>query len=322
MQKMKMNNKPRIIFYGTPAFSVPTLEQLINNSAWEIVAVITQPDRPSGRGKKLQHSPIKDLALKHNLPVLQPENIKREIAEFLSELQMLAPIDLAVVLAFGQIIPLSVLEFPKNGSVNVHASLLPRWRGAAPIHRAIEAGDSETGVCLMKMEAGLDTGPVYSSRTIPIKTNETTGTLHDRLARLSAEIIKADLLKIINQELSLTPQNSNLATYAKKISRAEEKINWNQSAKTIHNKIRAFSPFPGAYTSYQDKILKILDSEVRTEPHQHTAGQIIYVDKTTLEIACQNSSLIIKSIKAEGKRIMTTQEYLQGNNFQTGEQFK
>lgn len=317
-----MSSKPRIIFYGTPEFSVPTLAELIKNPSWEVIAVVTQPDRPSGRGKKLQFSPIKELALKHDLPVLQPENIKQELTSFLSQLEKIAPVDLAVVLAFGQIIPLEVLEFPKLGSVNVHASLLPRWRGAAPIHRAIEAGDLETGVCLMKMETGLDTGAVYSSRKLKIENNESTGELHDRLAILSAEIVNQDLLKIINQELSLTPQDSSYTTYAKKISREEEQIDWHQSATVIHNKIRAFSPFPGAYTSYQDKILKILQSEVRNESHHYPAGQIIYVDKTTLQIACQSGSLVIKSIKAEGKRVMTTQEYLQGNNFQIGELLK
>ncbi len=320
MAMRKMSDRPRIIFYGTPAFSVPTLIQLINNPAWEIVGVVTQPDRPSGRGKKMQFSAIKELALLHNLPVLQPENIKCELPNFLSQLEQLAPLDCAVVLAFGQIIPLTVLNFPLQGSVNVHASLLPRWRGAAPIHRAIEAGDLETGVCLMKMEAGLDTGAVYTSQKIKIDRNESTGELHDRLAKLSAEIIASDLLKIINQELKLTPQNPEQVTYAKKISRAEELINWEDTASNIHNKIRAFSPSPGAYTNYQQKNLKILSSEVRSEPHSFLPGTVIYTDKTTLEIACLSDRLQIKSVKAEGKREMSIQDYLQGNSFTVGEQ--
>ncbi|MCB0336930.1 MAG: methionyl-tRNA formyltransferase, partial [Bdellovibrionales bacterium] len=210
----------RIIFFGTPDFAVPTLAALIDNPEFEVCAVVTQPDRPAGRGNKLTPSPVKQLALAHRLPVLQPERIKGTTSSFLEELGKLAPIDLAIVVAFGQILPTRVLEFPRAGSLNIHASLLPRWRGAAPIHHAILAGDTETGVCLMKMEAGLDTGPVYVQEALAIAYDDTLGTLHDKLAQMGAQLLIQNLPAILTGSIQAEPQANEGLCYAHKVTPA------------------------------------------------------------------------------------------------------
>lgn len=241
-----------VVFMGTPDFAVPTLQALIDYH--DVIGVVTQPDRPAGRGGKIRQSPIKELALQHNIPVFQPKKLRKQ--EAIEELNQWQP-DVFVVAAFGQILPQEVLDIPEYGSINVHASLLPRWRGAAPIHAAIRAGDEETGVTIMKMDAGLDTGPMLLKGAIPIEANETGQSLHDKLAKIGADLLIEALPQYISGELQPQEQDDSLATYAPQISKEEGDIDWSQSADAIERLVRAFTPWPGTFTSFDGKQLKI-----------------------------------------------------------------
>ena len=317
-----MNNKPyNICFFGTPDFAVPTLQELISNPDFLVKAVVTQPDRKAGRGKKLQASPIKKLALKNNIPVLQPENIKNKTNEFIDELKNYGPFAAGVVIAFGQILPNALLNLPQSGCFNLHASLLPRWRGAAPIQRAILAGDLETGVCLMQMEEGLDTGPYYDKLSTEISATETAGSLHDRLSEMSGQLIQKSLGNAIEGTLNPTQQDDSKTTYAKKITAKLEKITWSGSAIDIDRKVRALSPYPAAHCVFKDKRIKILGTDTKDTHSGLEPGTISFVDKKTLEIATGFGTISIHELKPEGKRAMKIADFLAGAQLEVGLKF-
>jgi methionyl-tRNA formyltransferase len=311
-----------VLFFGTPDFSVPTLQALISAPGISVGAVLTQPDRPSGRGGKISMSPIKELALRHAIPVLQPSSLRKQFTSLRSDLEPLGSFDIGVVIAFGQILPLEVLRFPTYGCVNIHASLLPRWRGAAPIQRAIEAGDTETGVCLMSMDEGLDTGAVYKEHGIPIAATDTGGTLHDKLASLGASSIVEALRGIVDGSLRASPQPTDGITYASKITTEECRIDWTRSSREIARSTRAFSPWPGCFTMWRGKRLKILfaTESRRIYPASVSPGTIVYAQGDRLEIACGNgTALCVTDLQLEGKKRMLVEEFLRGAAFPEGE---
>lgn len=308
--------KIRILFFGTPDFAVPGLEALVALSGLEVGLVVTQPDRPSGRGGKLTPSPVKQCAERHRIPVFQPKSLKRERESFAAKVAEHGPFDLGVVIAFGQILPKTVLDAPRLGCVNIHASLLPRWRGAAPIQRAILSGDERTGVCLMQMDEGLDTGPVYARAEIEIASDETGGTLHDRLAALGAALLKSELFRIALGVMRAEPQPEHGVTYASKIEAADCAIEWSQPAAEIARKVRAFAPFPGAYTHCGDKRLKIFAARaIHASPDFIAApGEIVSRDEGELTVCCGDGELAITEVQLEGKRRMPAGEFLRGHS--------
>lgn len=309
----------KVLFFGTPDFAVPGLKALIATPSIQVIGVVTQPDKPSGRGGAVTPSPIKNVALLHGIPVLQPKSIRKELDTFLGDVHALGPCDIGVVIAFGQILPLQVLHYPAAHCVNVHASLLPRWRGAAPIHRAILAGDEVTGICLMDMEEGLDTGGVFSTATTPITEDDSVGSLHDRLADLGAKLLASDLERIARKELKAIPQLNEGVTYASKVSAQEAQINWNLSSAEIDRAVRAFFPFPGAYTLWQGKRLKVLQGRGNALPHPTSApGEIVSATTDRLEIATKDGIFQILTLQPEGKRRMSVTEFLNGNVIVTG----
>ena len=289
----------RVIFMGTPEFSVPVLEALA--AAHEVVSVYSQPPRPAGRGKKERPSPVHAKALELGLPVRTPLNFKAEADRAdLAALQA----DVAVVVAYGLILPQAVLDAPKHGCLNIHASLLPRWRGAAPIHRAIMAGDAKTGICIMQMEAGLDTGPVLLRQTTPIEATETTGKLHDRLSEMGAALILKALGGI--ETLPRTPQPEEGVTYAHKIDKAEARIDWSRPASELIHQINGLSPFPGAWCEIAGERVKLL----RAAPAEGEAeaGEVL----GGFTVACGTGALEILDAQREGKRPMPAAEVLKG----------
>lgn len=306
----------KILFFGTPDFSVPTLKALMGIPGASVGAVITQPDRPAGRGGALKSSPVKDVAVSNDIPVFQPTSLRKEFSSMCPSLEACGPFDLGVVIAFGQILPKEVLQFPAGGCVNIHASLLPRWRGAAPIQRALRAGDPTTGVCLMKMDEGLDTGAVYSQETITIEPNDTGGSLHDKLAELGARKLVEDIHAILKGELAAAPQPADGVTYAAKIKSDECRLDWSLPAREIALAIRAFSPFPGCFTLWHGKRLKILfaaDTR-RTASPRREPGTILHASGDRLEIACgDGTSLLVSDLQLEGKKRMGVSEFLRGN---------
>jgi methionyl-tRNA formyltransferase len=280
----------------------------------KVALVVTQPDRPQGRGAKLLPPPVKELANAHSIPVLQPERIKKGLDQFISDASIHGPFDVGVVIAFGQILPQAVLDLPRAGCVNVHASLLPRWRGAAPIQRAILAGDRETGVGLMKMEAGLDTGPVYAERRIDISAQDNLLSLHDRLGQEGAKLLSSELERIVRGELAPRTQPSEGVTYAAKVESAEAQIDWRQSAEQIDRVVRAFSPSPGAFTTLNGERLKIFKARAITPPHgaSRDPGSIAIVDSRNLQVACGEGTLALEEVLLPGRKRLPVQEFLKG----------
>ncbi|MDO7596783.1 MAG: methionyl-tRNA formyltransferase [Pseudomonadota bacterium] len=307
----------RIIFAGTPDFAAETLKALLSTNH-EICAVYTQPDRPSGRGRKLTASPVKQLALEHDIPVEQPLNFKEDEAK-----QILAnyQADLMIVVAYGLLLPPSVLDTPSLGCINVHASLLPRWRGAAPIQRAILAGDTETGVCIMQMEAGLDTGPVLSRASCPINIDDTAQTLHDRLAVLGADTLLAALPNIVELQSKAQAQNDELTCYAAKLLKPEAEIDWQQSADQLVRQIQAFNPWPVAQTNWQDQVFRIWSASLVNEKSSVAPGEIIIVNKDSIDVATGNGVIRLKQIQLPGKRAMPVADFLNANTIMAGEHF-
>jgi methionyl-tRNA formyltransferase len=289
----------KITFMGTPAFSVPVLDALV--SAHDIVAVYTQPPRPAGRGKQDRPSPVHDRALALGLPVRTPASLRSEDVQH--DFAAL-PHDVAVVVSYGLILPQAVLDAPPRGCLNIHASLLPRWRGAAPIHRAIMAGDAETGVCIMQMAAGLDTGPVLLRAATPIGAEETTQDVHDRLSQMGADLI----LQALSQLDTLTPQPQPDAgvTYASKIDKAEARIDWSRPAVEVDRQIRGLSPFPGAWCQAGAERIKLLRSKVVAG--QGAPGQVL----GRMTIACGDGTVEVTLAQREGKRAAGTDEFLRG----------
>lgn len=296
----------RILFAGTPEFSLPPLQALIDQSA-EIVAVLTQPDRPAGRGKQLRASPVKQLALENGLDVLQPESLRDPAWQ--EKLVKLKP-DLFVVVAYGLMVPASLLALPSLGCWNIHASLLPRWRGAAPIHRCIEAGDEQTGVCIMQMELSLDTGPVYKRLATPIGSMDTAGVLHDRLAAMGAQALKQCIEMAVAGNLpEPQPQDDAQATYAHKLSKAEAELDWNLAADVLQRKIRAFNPWPVAWCELGGQRLRIWQAEVVDNTVSCEPGQVV-IEQQSLIVGTAEKSLKVLEIQRAGGQRMSTEQFL------------
>ena len=296
----------RVLFAGTPDFAAAHLQALLDAPTISVIGVYSQPDRPAGRGKKLTASPVKKLALKHQLPVFQPQSLKDpEQQRILSELQA----DIMVVVAYGLILPQAILDAPRLGCINVHASILPRWRGAAPIQRAIEAGDAETGVTIMQMDAGLDTGAMLSVSRCDIDSNETSASLHSKLELLGAPAL-LHTLESLNSGLAVAvEQDDQLSCYAAKITKQEALIDWSQSAQILDRQIRAFNPFPAAYTTLDELRIKIWQAEP-TPASGLTPGQIISADSAGILVSCGEQSLLLTEIQLPGKSRMAVSEVL------------
>jgi methionyl-tRNA formyltransferase len=322
----------KIIFMGTAGLSCASLEKLAG--IFSIIAVVTQPDKPKGREMKLQFSPVKILAEKLKLPVLQPAKARDE--KFISELRELKP-DLIAVVAYGQILPQSILDLPKFGCLNVHTSLLPKYRGASPIQSAILNGETETGVTIMKMDAGLDTGEIISQARTPVLPEDNSQTIHDRLAQLGAELLVESIPDYVAGKILPKPQPAEGASYAAKIKKENGEINWNEPAEKILNRLRAFTPWPGVFTSWsssfsllrshdklkrelQPQLLKILKMEIAEKSGR--TGEILSADKNGIIVACGKNALRILELQREGGRRMTVQEFLAGNPVKAGEKFE
>ncbi|SDZ28377.1 methionyl-tRNA formyltransferase [Lysobacter sp. yr284] len=298
----------RIVFAGTPEFAVPALRAAAQYN--EVVAVYTQPDRPAGRGREMALSPVKREALLRGIPVLQPENFKPAISR--KALRALEP-DLMVVVAYGLILPQSVLDIPVHGCWNLHASLLPRWRGAAPIQRAIEAGDEETGVCLMRMEKGLDTGPVLIANDTEIGANETGGQLHDRLADIGAQVLR-DGLGLLRVGLVPQPytQPEQGVTYAHKLDKAEARLDWNRPATELANKVRAFNPWPMADALLAGERVRVHGAVALPLAHGAEPGTVLLAGRDGIDVACGDGALRIRVLQREGGKAITAADYLNG----------
>ncbi len=294
-----MTRGRRIVYAGTPEFAVPALESLID-SGHRPVAVYTQPDRPAGRGRKVTASPVKRVAVAAGVPLLQPASLKSD--EVQAELAALAP-DLLIVAAYGLILPPDVLAIPALGGLNIHASLLPRWRGAAPIQRAILAGDQETGVCLMRMEAGLDTGPVFACSRLPLDSGATAANVHDRLARMGAELLLENLDAILDGSLIPEPQSENGVLHARKIDKAEAWIDWNETAHAIDCRVRAFNPWPVAQTRIGSRILRVHRAEPLPDADRAgTPGTIIAVRGGGVEVVTGRGILRLLLVQLPGRK--------------------
>ncbi|WP_026817252.1 methionyl-tRNA formyltransferase [Arenimonas composti] len=296
----------RLVFAGTPGFAVPCLRAAAEKG--EVVAVYTQPDRPAGRGRQLAPSPVKVEALARGLPVMQPENFRA--ADARAALRALQP-DLLIVVAYGLILPQSVLDIPTYGCWNVHASLLPRWRGAAPIQRAIEAGDEETGVCLMQMEKGLDTGPVLLSLRTPIGADDTGGSLHDRLSALGAEVL-ADGLKLLRAGIRPVPQPQPAegVTYAHKLEKGEARLDWNRPAQVLARRVRAFTPWPVAEAELAGERVRIHAAAPLAREHGAAPGTILAAGRDGIDVACHEGALRLLVLQRDGGRPLPARDYL------------
>ena len=298
----------RTVFMGTPEFALPTLEGLIATGL-PVIGVYTQPDRPSGRGKQLTPPPVKQLATAHGLPLFQP--LRLRLPEVVADLQALAP-ELIVVVAYGQILPKSVLDIPKYGCINVHASLLPKYRGAAPINHAIMAGESETGVTTMYMDVGLDTGDMLVKRITSIGPNETAGELHDRLAQLGREAMLATLDRLCAGTLVREKQDDALTCYAPLLKKEQGLIDWSRSASELHNQVRGLDPWPGAYTLLAGDPLKLSRTIPLQELHAAAPGTVLSADVSGLRIACGNGVLKVGELQLPGRKRLPAAEFLRG----------
>lgn len=289
-----MTEPLRIVFAGTPEFAAEHLKALLD-SPHDVIGVYTQPDRPAGRGQKLMPSPVKQLALQHNIPVMQPPTLRALEAQ--AELAALQP-DLLVVVAYGLILPQTVLDIPRLGCINSHASLLPRWRGAAPIQRAVQAGDAESGVTVMRMEAGLDTGPMLLKVTTPITADDTGGTLHDRLAELGPTAVIQAIAGLAEGALVGEVQDDSVATYAHKLNKDEARIDWSRPAVELERLVRAFNPWPICHTTLNGEALKVLAAQVADG--EGTPGSIIDANKEGLLVACGVGALRLTRLQLPG----------------------
>ena len=304
-----------VAFAGTPEFAAQALDAILK-AGYAVPLVLSQPDRPAGRGMKLSPSAVKQLALAHGIEVDQPEKLRTDAQR--ARLADCAP-DVLVVAAYGLILPKAVLELPRLGCINIHASLLPRWRGAAPIHRAIEAGDAETGITIMQMDEGLDTGPMLLRRALPIAADDTTASLHDRLAALGGDCIVEALAALQCGQLSPTPQPAEGVTYAAKIGRAEADIDWSRPALEIERAMRAFDPFPGAVSTLRDTAVKCWKAQVvagEGEP-----GRVLAVDADGIVVACGRDALRCTVLQRPGSKRLPAREFLRGFPVSVGERF-
>ena len=304
----------KIAFMGTPEFAVTVLEGLLNTKH-EVGLVATQPDKAKNRGKKIQYTPVKEKALEHNIKVLQPEKVRGN-EEFLEELKDYRP-DIIVVAAYGQILPKEVLELPKYGCINVHASLLPRLRGAAPIQRAIIEGDEETGVTIMQMSEGLDTGDMLAKESIKIGTMNYS-MLHDALAEIGARLMVYTLDLIEEGKISPEPQDDSKSSYAKMVFKQEGKIDFTRQPEAVERLIRGFDPWPGAFCEYEDMVMKLWKAQPLCENTGKEPGTIIEVSARGIKIVCGDGALLVSEIQIPGKKRVAVSEYLKGNQIKEG----
>ncbi|GAA0788753.1 methionyl-tRNA formyltransferase [Hathewaya limosa] len=300
----------KVVFMGTPEFAVPSLQALIDN--FKVEAVLTQPDKPKGRGKKLSMSPIKEMALKYDIPVYQPKSLRKdeEVKQIIKDIKP----DFIVVVAFGQILTKEVLDIPKYGCINLHASLLPKYRGAAPLNWAIINGENKSGNTTMLMDVGLDTGDMLLVDEVDIEDNMTAGELHDVLMERGGNLLIETLNKLSKNEITPIKQGETTSMYASMLNKEMAKINWNQDAKKIHDFIRGLNPWPVSYTYYEDKMMKIYSSQVIDKECNDTPGKILEVSKDGIKVACGKDILLIKSIQFPGKKAMNVGEYIKGNS--------
>lgn len=301
----------RIIFMGTPDFAVPSLRRLLE-SQYDVVAVVTQPDRPKGRKQILTPSPVKEVALEYGIPVLQPEKIRRK--EEYEKILDLHP-DLIVTAAFGQIIPKAILDAPRYGCINVHASLLPKYRGGAPIHYAVMNGEKETGVTIMYMVEELDAGDILSQVTIPIHTTDTAGTVFEKLATIGADLLIDTIPKIVSGKISPIPQDREKATYSPTLKREDEWLDFRRPAEELYNQIRGLNPWPVAFTMIEGNVIKIWWAEWKDEETTALPGTITSIAPTGIEIATGKGILIIKELQPAGKKRMSVSDFVRGSHW-------
>lgn len=306
----------KLIFAGTPDFSVPTLKKLIE-SEHDVVAVLTQPDKPKGRGRKLTKSPIKVLAESHEIPVLQPITLKNEAIQ--STLRAYHA-DIMIVIAYGLLLPKKVLEMFPLGCINVHASLLPKYRGASPIQAALLSGDKQTGVTIMKMDVGMDTGDMLHHLACDIDLQETAQTLHDKLAELGSQALSEFLNSMQQSELKPIKQDDLLATYAPKIKKTDAKIDWSKSAETLDREVRAYYGWPVSYTTTHGEVLRVWESNLSNQAHDATAGEVVACSENGIIVACGRGTLSLSKIQLPGGKILPVKDYLNANRqrFQIG----
>ena len=308
----------KIVFMGTPEFAIPSIQK-IHNSSHSLLSLVTQPDRPKGRGQKQIASTIKSFAVENNIPVLQPEKVNTE--DFISSLLKIRP-DYIIVVAFGQILGETFLKIPKQFCINLHSSLLPKYRGAAPINRAILNGDTVSGVTTMIMDKGMDTGDILLTKETPIELNDDAKSLHDKLAFQGAELILETLSRLEKNDILPTPQNSGLSSYAPKLKKEESLVDWQQDAKSIFNKIRGLIPWPGTHTLYKGKRLGILKGEVLSGDPADRAGCVERITDSGIEVGTGDKRLKITELKPEGKKSMSVKSFLSGYKINRGDTFE
>lgn len=305
----------KIVFMGTPEFAVPTLEKIFKSKFYDIELVVTQGDRRRGRGKAMKFPPIKEKAIELELEVYQPEDINSE--ESIEKLRMIAP-DFIVVVAFGQILKKEILQIPKYGCINVHASLLPKYRGAAPINRAIIDGEKKTGITIMEIEEGLDTGDMLNKEVVEIDPLDDYPSLHDKLSRIGGDLLLETLDMIVDDKVHRIVQDDSLSNYAAMIFKETGKIDWNNSAEDIINKVRGLKPWPSAYTMYGDLNMKIHLAEVIDKDPIGEIGEIIEVSDDGVAVSTKDKILLIKELQFPNKKKMKVEDYLRGNKIETG----
>jgi len=313
-----MTSPWRIVFFGTPSFAIPCLENLMDGPD-QVVAVVTQPDRKRGRGRKKTPSPVKELSLRYGIDLFQPERVKE--TSFVQTMKSLTP-DLFVVVAFGQILPLSLLEVPRFGAINVHGSLLPSYRGAAPIAWAILRGEEKTGITTMLMDEGMDTGDILIQAEIPIDREDTGETLQKKLSFLGAQLLMETVERMKSGSLSPRPQDHSKATYAPPLKKEDGRIDWKKKGEEINLQIRALNPWPAAFTHWERGLLKIYRGEVRPGTSPQAPGSILWVGSDFIEVATGDGSFLIKEVQPEGKRKMSARDFLSGHRVSIGTFFR
>lgn len=305
----------KVVFMGTPDFSVPTLQELIN-SEHEVVAVVTKPDKPKGRGNKVLFTPVKEVAINNNIEVYQPQKLSEE--DFAKAMEQINP-DVIVVIAFGKILPKRILDLPKYGCINVHASLLPKYRGAGPIQWSIINGETETGITTMYMDVGLDTGDMLLKEVVKIEDTDTGGSLHDKLSDVGAKLLIKTLKEVQNNTISRVKQNGEESTYAPMLEKSLGNINWESEAYNIELLIRGLNPWPSAYTYLGNKILKIWSGKVVDSSYTGKCGEIVDIVKDGFVVKCKEQCILIKEVQLQGKKRMPADAFLRGYKLEVGE---